>query len=88
MFKSRECNLNEVPDDAIHLFYTNEEVDQYNNFKINNSPLQKFQSIAIDKINGKLPEKQKENTINLLKKLKTSDTYGLPYELALKINIR
>ncbi|XP_061388948.1 uncharacterized protein LOC133324078, partial [Musca vetustissima] len=86
IFKSRIVqSINEVPPDAIHLFMSNDEAEHYNTLKLNQLPTEAFTSKAYDivKSNTLQPE-QRANILNNIKKLKTSETQGLPLELRLK----
>lgn len=88
LFKTREKKPNELPDNAIHLFYSNEEANNYNAMIINSKNTYGTKAIAKDKIIGKLKDKDKQNYLNLTKTLKRRETYGLDYVLDLKIDIR
>lgn len=75
-------------DDQIHLFYANKDVENYNNTKLELLYTQKFVCDAHDCITGATTQKQMNSAkINFSSK-KTSDTYGLPSKLTLKIEAR
>lgn len=88
MFQSRVREISEVPSDAIHLFVTNEEVEHYNNIKINSVKSIGYASIAIDTVSGNISLKQKENILKNLKDIKSSETYGLSSDLLLKVGLK
>ena len=53
MFNSRICDEKKIPEDAVHLFYTNEEKDLYNRIKITEkNSTQPFRQEAIDSARG------------------------------------
>lgn len=88
LFKSRECELSDVPNNIIHLFSTNEKVNIYNNNKINDGHGEIFISIAEDTFSKKMTVNQKFNLQNYVKTINSTKTFGLIYELKLKINIQ
>jgi PIF1-like helicase/Helitron helicase-like domain at N-terminus/UvrD-like helicase C-terminal domain len=90
LFKSRcIANLDGlVPEDAIRLFRTNYMVDTYNEQKIRSSGNVGVKSMACDKAFGDASQVVKKRAEDIVAAMKTSDTYGLPRELTLKIDIR
>lgn len=88
MFKSRVLSPANIPQEAIHLFVTNNEVDHFNNIKLNSIHSTGYESIAHDTISGKLPQSQIEFYLKAVKIFKISDTYGLPSSLLLKKDIK
>ncbi|CAD6234316.1 GSCOCG00012386001-RA-CDS, partial [Cotesia congregata] len=87
LFESRIVhNNNDIPKDAIHLFRTNDEVDNYNE-KIINKDVFRKNIIAVDKITGKCSNKVEQNLINYCKNIGAKDTKGLPSNLSLSIGI-
>ncbi|CAD6216213.1 GSCOCG00011291001-RA-CDS, partial [Cotesia congregata] len=88
LFESRIVhNNNHIPKDAIHLFRTNDEVDNYNK-KIINKDVFRKNIIAVDKITEKCSNKVEQNLINYCKNIGAKDTKGLPSNLSLSIGIK
>lgn len=88
IFKSRVSFLANIPHEAIHLFVTNQEVDHFNNIKLNSIDSTGYESIANDTLSGKVPQAQIENYLKNVKNFKISDTYGLSSSLLLKKDIK
>lgn len=88
LFKDRETPEHLVPESAIRLFWSNEDVDNYNAMRIRNAPGEKFSSKAFDRVDGNLSRSVKLRQLQTLKNMKRSETYGLPYDLDLKVGIR
>lgn len=88
LFKDRETPPHLVPESAIRLFWSNEDVDNFNASRIQDAPGETFSSKAFDRIDGKLPKSVKDRTLKSLKNMKRSQTYGLSNELDLKVGIR
>lgn len=89
LIKSR-CNLNNIPHNAIHLFYTNKEVDAYNDNIISNMPGELFKQEAEDNIQGKkkLSEKINQKTLDALHKSPTNKTACLPKTIFTKLGAK
>lgn len=77
-----------MPAEAIRLYRKNDDVDAYNAKRIAkvDGPLYKHK--ATDNISGKISNKIKKLRLKSLKKMSRNQTYGLPYELQLKVGIR
>lgn len=89
IFMSRIRNNEvEIPHDAIHLFETNQEVDFFNNTKINSNNSNAYESIAADVFIGKATPKQQEIFLKNAKALRSSETYGLSSTLLLKEGLK
>ncbi|XP_074097725.1 uncharacterized protein LOC141526586 [Cotesia typhae] len=88
LFESRvvEGN-NNIPEGAIHLFRTNDEVDSFN-INIINKDVHKKNIIANDKIKGKSSKIMEQNLLNLCKTIETKNAQGLPSNLLLSIGIK
>lgn len=89
-FKDHEA-LPEDAKKAIHLFARNIDVDAYNLKRVRE--LTKKGDIiipfrAIDKIVGKLSEREKRQALHNLANKGTSDTYGLPETISLQEGVR
>ncbi|KAM8701989.1 hypothetical protein ACLKA7_004883 [Drosophila subpalustris] len=72
LIRSRMCQPSDVPDDAIHLFYSNKEVDDYNTTKLNLIPTEQFYSTAEDVITGALlspAQKRKSVKISVMDRM-------------------
>ncbi|XP_069962621.1 uncharacterized protein [Bactrocera oleae] len=89
LIKSREVkNFNDVPQTAIRLFATNEKVNQYNDMKISETPGTTTITYAKDILLSKVSDITRKKTLDALKNKKLSDTYGLPYDIKLKEQIK
>lgn len=88
LFQSRETDISNIPKQTIHLFATNDEVNYFNDSKINEFPGIGYESKASDKYNENVKGKHLIVLQNFVKNLHVSQTYGLPYKLKLKIGIR
>lgn len=79
-------NCEEVPDDTIHLFWSTEEINNFNTFKISRIPIDAILTSA----KAQLKEERKgigeeiENILERVKLSKISELQGLPFELTLK----
>lgn len=88
IFQTRYSLLENVPSNAIHLFFTNDEVNNFNIMKINASNSTLYEFVAIDQIKASLSINQKKTYLRQVKTFPTNKTYGLPYKIDLKENIR
>ncbi|XP_055600404.1 uncharacterized protein LOC129749455 [Uranotaenia lowii] len=88
VFKSREVAENEVPSDAIRLYYTNLDVDRYNAIKIAESKETEILSLAEDKLTGNLKEEQILKKLDIWKAKTTRDCGGYPYSIQFKKGIK
>jgi len=85
LIRSRICQPSDVPDDAIHLFTSNNEVDHFNTTKLNLIPTEQFYSTAEDFIKAvHLSAAQRNNILVGIRSFKTSETQGLCMSLLLK----
>ncbi|CAD6226277.1 GSCOCG00011864001-RA-CDS, partial [Cotesia congregata] len=88
LFESRIVKANnDIPEGAIHLFRTNDEVDSFN-INIINKDIHKKNIIANDKIKGKTSKIMEQNLLNLCKTIETKNAQGLPSNLLLSISIK
>ncbi|CAD6226275.1 GSCOCG00011863001-RA-CDS, partial [Cotesia congregata] len=88
LFESRIVkNVEKIPRNAIHLFRTNDEVDNFNNTLINKDVKKKI-IVAIDKVTGKSVKSIDEKLLSLCKNLETKNAQGLPSYLSLSIGIK
>ena len=83
-----ERRFDRLPQSCIHLFPTNEEVDQHNDRIISITRDTNKISNADDIVSPKLKESLKEYLKNEVGKLKRQDTQGLIKKLELKIGVR
>lgn len=74
--------------DHVHLFYTNKEVQDYNQLKLVSLKTESYVSISHDWINGAKSQKDLTSLRKLLDSKKTSETYGLPSNILLKLEAR
>ncbi|MFN9959398.1 MAG: hypothetical protein ACK55I_40430, partial [bacterium] len=81
MFESR-LNLSSIPEDAIHLYYRNEDVNKYNIQKVNKIINQNHKenaiSKAIDEQLGPGSNSYKNNRLKEVKKRDSAQNHGLP----------
>ncbi|CAD6209869.1 GSCOCG00010855001-RA-CDS, partial [Cotesia congregata] len=88
LFESRIVKANnDIPEGAIYLFRTNDEVDCFN-INIINKDIHKKNIIANDKIKGKTSKIMEQNLLNLCKTIETKNAQGLPSNLLLSISIK
>ncbi|XP_075170221.1 uncharacterized protein LOC142242518 [Haematobia irritans] len=90
IFKSRIVNsTTDIPCNAIHLFWSNEEASNYNNAKLNQIQTEAFSSKAVDIVKSdSMSIEQKIRILQNVAKLKTSETQGLCHELTLKVSAK
>lgn len=88
LIESRRTHENDVPANTVRLCKTNDAVDSYNMRRISEMPgdLVKFQ--ARDSIIGKISKTMKTKKLQTMKNMPKHQTFGLPYNLHLKIGIR
>lgn len=72
----------------VHLFYTNTEVSNYNQVKLEYLNTESFLSISHDRIIGAKSQKELTSLKKLLDSKKTSETYGLPSKILMKLEAR
>lgn len=91
MFESR-LNLSSIPEDAIHLYYRNEDVNKYNIQKVNKIINQNHKenaiSKAIDEQLGPGSKSYKNKRLKEVKKRDSAQNHGLPNELLLVIDAK
>src|SRR5690349_7984554 len=86
LFKRREGSL--YPSSAIHLFTTNESVDNYNRMRLNEMKGDGCIHFANDTCYGASDPKVRDGYIKMLSKCKPQETYGLAYEINLKVGAK
>ena len=90
MFDSRiVSDPSEIPEDAIYLFYTNDDVEAHNQVKIKQMPGQLFTNVAQDVISGS--DKHTHDARRFLENIRhlsRKETNYMPYELLLKRNAK
>ncbi|KAI8116853.1 ATP-dependent DNA helicase PIF1 [Lucilia cuprina] len=89
LMKSREVLESHVPDEAIHLLSTNNEVDNWNTIKLNSIATEEITSYANDHVKSiksivGLSRENRDRILENVKSFKTSETQGLRYDLKLK----
>ncbi|XP_065370889.1 uncharacterized protein LOC135963037 [Calliphora vicina] len=86
LIKSRVVeNTSIIPSEAIHLFWSNAEADQYNLLRLGQISTNEFTSKSFDVIKSDILATSNRNRIlNMVLKMKTSETQGLPGQLKLK----
>jgi hypothetical protein len=86
LFKSREFmeNDNTIPKEAIHLFYSNSDVDRYNDIFLNKLDTEGIESESQDICIGEVPQKTKQYVLNYIKGQSAQQTAGLKSMLLLK----
>ncbi|XP_050339187.1 uncharacterized protein LOC126765663 [Bactrocera neohumeralis] len=84
LIQTRVVNSEEVPDDAIHLFWSNEETNNFNALKLSRITTEAISSTAKDSVRGMGIGDQQGNILERVQLFKTSETQGLPYQLTLK----
>uniref|UniRef100_A0A0K8VVD8 Uncharacterized protein n=1 Tax=Bactrocera latifrons TaxID=174628 RepID=A0A0K8VVD8_BACLA len=89
LIKSRKKTSNEIPNEAIHLFYSNAGANNFNSIKLANTVTDEFISTAKDTIkSSSLTERSRENILEAVKGFKPSETQGMPHTLQLKTSIK
>ncbi|XP_061391279.1 uncharacterized protein LOC133326674 [Musca vetustissima] len=74
-----------VPDEAIHLFCSNDEVNIFNTLKLSSIPTEEVLSTACDFVKSTgLTDENRNRIMESVKTFKVSETQGLPYQLILK----
>ncbi|CAG4957666.1 unnamed protein product [Parnassius apollo] len=73
---------------AVHLFSSNREVDGHNSKILSNMTTEGAISRAVDRVSGEANPAMKEKALNTVAKLPTSQTYGLPNAITLKITAK
>lgn len=78
----------DVPKEAIWLYYTNAEVDNYNNLKINESKEKAYEILPHDSFPKNISKKVQAKLKNHLNTLNVDDMGGLPNAFILKLGIK
>jgi len=85
LLRTRISDESQVPNDAIHLFSSNQDTDRYNREKLSSIPTDQFNSEAIDSVkSAQLSSEQRNRCLEQARVLKTSETQGLCTSLILK----
>ncbi|XP_065356189.1 uncharacterized protein LOC135950582 [Calliphora vicina] len=86
LIKSRIVqNTTILPSEAIHLFWSNAEAEHYNLLRLQQICTNEYSSKSFDFIKSDtLPIEQRNRILNMVSKMKTSETQGLCGELKLK----
>ena len=90
LFSKRLFNKNDpqVPEEAIRLFYTNEQVEKYNMLAIRRSPLEENIVEALDFVTSGTTKLMRDRALFSVANRSIRDTYGLPKSLILKVGIK
>ncbi|XP_070175663.1 uncharacterized protein [Littorina saxatilis] len=88
LLKSRQVQPEDVPEDVLHLFQTNEAVDKFNEDALRKLDTQGATFHALDTCQGDASESMKQKFKEYVSSLRTNETYGLPYKLTLKVSGR
>ena len=80
--------LDKIPENCIHLFTTNKEVDDHNNRVIQRSKEKGIKSQCMDNFSADLSFGKRENLLKRLPLLDSTETQGLPTTIILKTGIR
>jgi hypothetical protein len=74
--------------EAIHLYSTNAEVDTFNTLKLQTIPGDIIDIEAIDSTTGHGPPSAKQMVLTKMRQMTTSETFGLPQKLSVKLGVR
>ncbi|XP_050309271.1 uncharacterized protein LOC126745458 isoform X1 [Anthonomus grandis grandis] len=89
LIKSREVPTDfQIPEDTIHLFSYNSDVDAYNNEKLSTYNTERSVSEAKDVVKGSCSEKLKTLFLEYAKGLKKSESFGLMLTVTLQLNAK
>lgn len=88
LFESRIVDESSVPIEAIHLFYSNEDVNQFNAKKINNCTEKAIIAFAQDKLPDNIVDVDKQKLLRTVGKMKVKDVGGFHHEIVLKVSIK
>ena len=80
--------LDKIPENCIHLFTTNKEVDNHNNTVIQRSKEKGIKSQCMDNFSADLSFGKRENLLKRLPSLDSTETQGLPSNIVLETGIR
>jgi len=71
LLRTRISDESQVPNDAIHLFSSNQDTDRYNREKLNSIPTDQFNSEAIDSVkSAQLSSEQRNRCLEQARVLK------------------
>ncbi|CAG4932245.1 unnamed protein product [Parnassius apollo] len=84
----RNSSLPDTCKGAVHLFSSNREVDEHNSKILSNMTTEGAISWAVDRVSGEANTAMKEKALNTVAKLPTSQTYGLPNAITLKVTAK
>ena len=86
LFQTRISSSDQVPNDVIHLFETNAEVDRFNTMKLNSISSDQHISNAKDFVKTvHLIDSAKNRILESVKSFKTAQTQGLAYSLSISL---
>ena len=90
LLQSRMVTLDQVPEDALHLFQTNDAVDAFNRDTLMKMQTDGATAFSADTCQGDATDKVKRDFMELVKGLnnKISETAGLPMVLEFKVGAR
>ena len=86
--RNNNRTLDKIPDNCIHLFTTNKEVDDHNNTVIQRSKEKGIKSQCMDNFSADISLGKRENLLKRLPLLDSTETQGLPSNIILKTGIR
>ncbi|XP_050315317.1 uncharacterized protein LOC126749670 [Anthonomus grandis grandis] len=89
LIKSREVDsIDQIPEDTMHLFSTNAEVDAFNEMKLSTFKTERAVSQARDVIKGSCSERPKHLFLEHAKSLKKGESFGLMLNLILQVDAK
>ncbi|XP_050303297.1 uncharacterized protein LOC126741056 isoform X3 [Anthonomus grandis grandis] len=89
LIKSREVDsIDQIPEDTMHLFCTNAEVDAFNEMKLSTFKTERAVSQARDVIKGSCSERLKNLFLEHAKSLKKGESFGLMLNLILQVDAK
>ncbi|XP_036347345.1 ATP-dependent DNA helicase PIF1-like, partial [Rhagoletis pomonella] len=89
LIKAKETNFNEIPNDCIHLFYSNADISLYNTARLAEVATEEFISTAKDSVKANfVSERSKTVILDAIKNFKVSETQGMCYSLQLKTSAK
>jgi len=75
LFRTKVLPVTDVPDDAIHLFCSNADVNLYNSLKLAQIRTEEFLSTAVDTVkSANMSERSRESTLRHAQNVKTYET--------------
>ncbi|XP_050303800.1 uncharacterized protein LOC126741439 [Anthonomus grandis grandis] len=88
LIRSREIHTDLIPENAMHLFATNKEVDAFNEKKLSTYKTERAVSEARDIIKGSCSDRLKQLFMEHAKGLKKEESFGLMLTLILQIDAK